>query len=546
MANVKFGRGTLSQMPTGVQAQDMLYFATSERAVYLNGALVSGNVLDFEYKVVVSANGEYAEFRDPTNFWYKKESLGATLPSIFSDQIVISGGDPSNPYDWAGATVAKGTYILYRKVENPEDSTRKAKWFGIILTSGEVTPEALQQALQELESEVTDLQRDIATIKMDVSTLKNDSSTLKEDVSALKNDVSTLDASVVSIDTAIRNNFYDKNYIDHNYYNMQAVDAFKNEIDSSITELKADVSTLKNDVSTLDSRIDNVETILEINSSQTSARLDRSDASINALSVRVDRVDTSINALNQGMTTVYNGLNDLDASISYIKNNYIKDISIGAPLEIAYEDKDEVSAEITLNYGTGLTVQNGALIVDTSSNIFDSLGSYKIEKRQDGSWVLTQNGAEITGSAVIEAPEDQFLESVEVSTGTGVYEDTSVLVFKWKLADTSVATPQEVPLSRLFPGIDGKAGEIVVSAPGSGTGSRSNKWEISLDSSVLNRISDISTALSSLEDVVDDIDIPEYTGVNSNGVDVSVNANHEISAAIVWSDFSYTAGQITS
>ena len=540
MANVKFGRGTLSQMPTGVQAQDMLYFATSERAVYLNGALVSGNVLDFEYKVVVSANGEYAEFRDPTNFWYKKESLGATLPSIFSDQIVISGGDPSDPYDWAGATVAKGTYILYRKVENPEDSTRKAKWFGIILTSGEVTPEALQQALQELQSEVTDLQRDIAVIKADVSTLKNDSSTLKADVSTLKNDVSTLDASVVSIDTALRNNFYDKNYIDHNYYNMQAVDAFKNEIDSSITELKADVSTLKNDVSTLDSRIDNVETILEINNSQTSARLDRSDASINALSVRVDRVDTSINALNQG-------LNNLDASISYIKNNYIKDISIGAPLEIAYEDGDETSVEITLNYGTGLTVQNGSLIVDTSSNIFDSLGSYKIKKRQDGSWVLTQNGAEITGSAVIEAPEDQFLESVEVSTGTGIYTDTSVLVFKWKLADTSVATPQEVPLSRLFPGIDGKAGEIVVSAPGSGTGFRvSNKWEISLDSSVLNKISDISTALSSLEDVVDDIDIPEYTGVNSNGVDVSVNANHEISAAIVWSDFSYTAGQITS
>lgn len=436
---VTFGRGNLSNMPTGVGYADMLYFAKDAKALYMNGQLISSGLLDMEYYAVLTDEARQVDFTNNAGPLYGKNSLGypgSGISSLFSNVTLIDPeGSASDPWNWSTASIEKGSYILYQKIYNENNSNREVRWYGIILSS-DITPEALQMRIEEVAAEVEVLEGDVSTLKNDVSTLKSDVSTLKSDVSILSG--------------------------------------------------------------TTDSRITNIENILEINNTETSARIDR-----------------------------------IDLSIGYIKQNYINDVSVALPLEFT---KSGTTIEGLLHYGEGLTISNNNLIVDSSSSIFDGLGSYSIEKQADGSWVLTKKGVPVQGSAIIDAPTDQFLESVEVSTGTGPYADVSVLLFTWKLTDGSVTSPQQVPLSEIFPGVIGKSGEVIVNEPGM-NGNTTGKWQVALDSSVTNRIQDISTSLETLENIVDNLDIPVYTGVTSNGVDVSINASNEISASILWNDF---------
>lgn len=438
--NVKFGRGLLSAKPTGAEYSDMLYFATDAGIVFMNGNPVTSGLLDMEYRAV-NAPGEEANLNLSSNFYYDKTTLFDTQQSWFENVVT----DPTTG-KIVKATVKEGTYIFYKKLDG-----NTIKWKPIIISSN-ITPEGLQNELNALGEDVTDLQEDVSILdaslketdqKVDNLTDKVDNVVIP-DVSGLHNDVSALQATVATHDSTII---------------------------------------------TLDGRIDTIEDILETTSNENSARLDRSDASINT-----------------------------------ILSNYIND-GVGAdPITVSVAN-NTITVGINIADNGGIkTDANGNLSIDASASVFDSLGSYKIEQK-NGGFVLTQNGMPVADSSSILVPEDQFLEDVSIYTDPET--DIEYLSFQWKLS-TGVTTPTRIPVSRLFPGIDGSTGEIFVDKS-------TTPWIISIDPAFKTKISALETSVQELGDAIDDI--PEYIGVNSNGVDVSVNNNHEISAAILWNNF---------
>lgn len=445
--NVRFGRGLLSVMPTGSEYSDMLYFATDTGVVFMNGKPVTSGLLDMVYRAVSSSSGELARWDLSSNWYYDKVSLVTSSEGIFEENsIVYENGNPVR------ATVKEGTYIFYKKVEStPEGNV--VKWKAIIISSN-ITPEGLQNELNELGEDVTNLQQDVSVLdaslketdqKVDDLTEKVDTVVIP-DVSGLHQDVSALQATVAEQD---------------------------------------------NTITALDGRIDTIEDILDSTNSQNSARLDRSDASINTI---------LSNYINDGV-----GVDPITVDVS---NNTI---TVGINLA---------------NNGGIKTDNSGNLTIDTDASVFDSLGSYKIEYK-NGGFVLTQNGQEVADSSSILVPEDQFLEDVSIYTDPN--SGVEYLSFQWKLS-TGVTTPTRIPVSRLFPGVDGSTGEIVVDKS-------TSPWTIGIDPAFKQDVSTLQTSIEALQEDIDNIDIPEYVGVNNNSVDVSVNSNHEISAAIIWNNF---------
>lgn len=365
----------------------------------------------------------------------------------------------------------KGSYILFKKMEyNGVQTKWEAKWHLIVLSSS-VTPEALQTEINAIAGDVEQAQGDI------------------ED---LQNDVSVLDASLKETD--------------------QKVDNLAEKVDTVVIP---DVSGLHEDVSVLQEYVADI--------SQTVTDLCTNLAAVD------NKVETLETILDTNSTTISTRLNNIEA-------NYVKSVSAAnaSPIRVTTEPSTngkDVTIDISL--GTGLKIQDGSIGIDTTADIFNGLGSYKIVKVDEAGlqYKLQKAGADIADSDIINIPKDQFLKDVSIVDGTGANEGKKVIRFAWQLTDEKQPLHSEVLLTDIFPGIEGKTNEVSVT-----TNQTTGKLEVALDSSILNKIAELDSDLDSLDQQI-------YTYVGSTtdnmvvSVDSSTNDTKVISAHLQWINF---------
>lgn len=242
-----------------------------------------------------------------------------------------------------------------------------------------------------------------------------------------------------------------------------------------------------------------------------------------------DKVETLETILDTNSTTTSTRLNNIEA-------NYVKTVSAAnaSPIRVTTESSTngkDVTIDISL--GSGLKIQDGSVGIDTTADVFNGLGSYKIVKVDEAGlqYKLQKAGSDIADSAVINIPKDQFLKDVSIVDGTGANQGKKVIRFAWQLTDEKQPLHSEVLLTDIFPGIEGKTNEVSVT-----TNQTTGKLEVALDSSVLNKIAELDSDLDSL-----DQQIYTYVGSTTDNVVVSVDSSSNdtkvISAHLQWINF---------